>query len=263
MNDEPIIDATDLIKVLPKQVVEAAYNDVVRPGAEEAGEFFLDVVKTLRLALFPLQFASALQDRLHNFLSKAISKVPEARRVLPVPSLAMDIADRLKFQDDGSVIAGMYVELLARAMDAERVGEAHPAFLLYIGQLAPAEALLIEQLTGNLLRSFIKPSFEQYAPYLINSDQRTEFLGALQLDGETRRQLAKAMFRPELLPQPDLFPTYLDHLVNLGIFEYVNASQQETPNVRSLTPHIRHVYHIGLTRMGKLFQAACLASDGN
>ncbi|WP_211960885.1 Abi-alpha family protein [Cupriavidus plantarum] len=43
------------------------------------------------------------------------------------------------------------MNLLSRGMDRERVGEAHPAFIQIVGQLAPDEAVLIEQISAGQL----------------------------------------------------------------------------------------------------------------
>jgi hypothetical protein len=60
---EPVKDPTaafaeELAKQLP---VKAAYRDVVKPGAKQAGQLVQDLVKTIQLALAPLQFAGAYQ----------------------------------------------------------------------------------------------------------------------------------------------------------------------------------------------------------
>jgi len=87
--------------------------------------------------LFSLQYGAALQDRLARHISNSIDRVPEDRRIEPVESITLQIVDRLKFQEDGSPITDMYLSLLARAMDKECVGEAHPAFVQIVSQLAP------------------------------------------------------------------------------------------------------------------------------
>lgn len=74
----------------------------------------------------------------------AFRQVPAQRRIAPAESLALQISERLRFQEESSILTEMYINLLARATDRDRAGEAHPAFLLIISQLAPDEVLLLE-----------------------------------------------------------------------------------------------------------------------
>ncbi|WP_412530389.1 Abi-alpha family protein [Burkholderia lata] len=140
------MDELELIMAIPPEVAKAAYDDAVSPALKETGKIGEDLVKVVRLVLFPLQYAASLQDRLANHFRKSIERTPEDRRIAPVESLALPIAEQLRFHDADSVVGDMFVSLLARAMDRERVGEAHPAFVQIVGQLAPDEAALIQQI---------------------------------------------------------------------------------------------------------------------
>ncbi|WP_175698458.1 Abi-alpha family protein [Burkholderia ambifaria] len=124
---------------------------------KETGKFGEDVIKTLRLALFPLQYLATYQDRLARHLRRSIDRVPEERRTVPIEALALPIVEQLKFHDEKSVVGQMFVNLLARAMDRERVGEAHPAFVQIVGQLAPDEAVLIRQIAHAKPSAYLSP----------------------------------------------------------------------------------------------------------
>src|SRR5438105_8580833 len=97
-------DLPDVLNALPTKIVEEAYSDAVKETLAEASKLGVDAVKTIRLALFPLQLASALQDRLAAYILRAFHKVPAERRITPTESLALRITDKLRTQDEGSVI---------------------------------------------------------------------------------------------------------------------------------------------------------------
>lgn len=246
-----------IISEIVSPVVKDAYSDAVAPAMREFGKMGEDAVKVARLALFPLQYGALLQDRLARYLAKALHKVPEDRRVAPRDSVMLPVAEKLRYEDeDGNPIAELYVNLLARAMDRERLGDAHPAFVYLIGQLAPDEILILVQLSAQAHRVFFRlapsePALlrEQVIPLL----HRMPELAAAEL-------LASAM-RPEDLSQPELFLTFLEHLVALGIVEYTNDPRSTETRELSFRFLGFEYYFIRLTAFGHLFHRACVASD--
>jgi len=133
--ERAVADPLDVLKALPEKVIEETYSDSVKGTLQEVSKLGVDVVKTVRLALFPLQFSSAIQDRLAAYILRSVQRVPIDRRIAPASPLLLQIADKLRLQDDASIVTEMYISLLARAMDRERVGEAHPAFIHIVSQL--------------------------------------------------------------------------------------------------------------------------------
>jgi hypothetical protein len=237
-------------------VIKDVYSDAVAPAMREFGKIGEDAVKVVHLALFPIQYGALLQERLARYLAKALDKVPEERRVAPRDAVMLPVAEKLRHQDeDGNPIADLYVNLLARAMDRDRLGDAHPAFVHLIGQLAPDEILILLQLNAQRHRVFFRhgprePALlhEQVPPLL----QRMPFPVATELLG--------AAVRPEDLAQPELFLTFLEHLVALGIVEYTHEPRSEETEKMSFL-FLGFEYHfIRLTAFGHLFHRACVAS---
>ncbi len=252
-------DPTTLLKAVPEKVVEQVYSDGVKATLHEASKIGVDALKTVRLALFPLQFTSAFQDRLAGYIDRAIRQVPPGRRVAPVDSLALPIAEKLRFQEETSRITEMYVNLLARAMDRDRAHEAHPAFLQIVSQLAPDEALLIEQLAPLEVAAYMRLPDSETA---IRQAEREAALAASRLSETQRTQLSQMMVRPEALRQPELVYTYIEHLVSLGIAVYDNQPTNNGVYPRdSLKPF--NYWFIRLNGLGRLFQSACLSEPGH
>jgi hypothetical protein len=115
------MDEQDLLKAGPAEVIQAAYSDEVSDTLKEVGKISVDFAKTARLLLFPVQFGAMLQDRLARHLRNAIERVPSEARIPPVESLALRIGEKLRYEEEGTAVAEMYVNLLSRAMDKERV----------------------------------------------------------------------------------------------------------------------------------------------
>lgn len=239
-------------------VIKEAYSDAVAPAMREFGKIGEDAVKVARLALFPIQYGALLQDRLARYLAKALEKVPEERRIAPRDAVMLPVAEKLRNEDeDGNPIADLYVNLLARAMDRERLGDAHPAFVHLIGQLAPDEILILLQLSAQRHRVFFRRApgdpamlHAQVAPLL----QR--------LPDPVVTELLNAGVRPEDLAQPELFLTFLEHLVALGIVEYTNVPRSDESKNLSFLFNGFEYHYIQLTAFGHLFHRACVASDG-
>ncbi len=239
-------------------VVKDAYSDAVAPAMREFGKLGQDAVKLVRLALFPVQFGAFFQDRLARYLAKALEKVPEQRRVTPRDSVLLPVADKLRYQDeDGNPIASLYVNLLARAMDRERLGDAHPAFLHLIGQLAPDEVLILLQLSAQPKRVFFRRGLGQPALLL---EQVVPLVQNLP-EGVVS-DLLNSAFQLEQLAQSELFLTFLEHLVALGIVEYANEPRTRETRELSFSMLGFEYHHIQLTEFGRLFHRACVANDG-
>jgi hypothetical protein len=71
--------AKEIAKQLP---IKAAYKDAIRPAARQAGEMAEDVMKAVRLALFPIQLLAMAQERFRRFVRNAVDRVPVDNRIL-------------------------------------------------------------------------------------------------------------------------------------------------------------------------------------
>lgn len=251
------MDELDLIKAIPPEIAKAAYEDTVSPALKETGKIGEDLVKTVRLVLFPLQYAAALQDRLAKHLRKSIEGVPEERRIAPVESLALSIAEQLRFHDETSVVGNMFVSLLSRAMDRDRVGEAHPAFVQIVSQLAPDEAVLIQQIAAAQPSAYMRPPKKDVAVLL--RDEREALINASGMSDDQKRHLQGVAVRPEELAQPELVYTYIEHLVSLGIVSYTNEPWNDA--FKGAKGASFDFWFVGLNGLGELFHRACLADE--
>jgi hypothetical protein len=247
-------------------LTKAIYSDSVAGALKQFGKIGEDAASTIRLALFPLQFTAALQDRLAFFIDQSVRKDPEHRLVAPPQSPALEICERLKNCDVNETVASLYVELLARAIDKERVGEAHPAFVYLIGQLAPDEILFIRQLST----SFNNDSGDLDHVYVclrqandrictkaeIHRIVSIKIMGVVDNIAKDLWDIHRRCVDSEELAQPEMFYTFLQHLQSMGIVEYTNNFWLENLGNEPLKPEASP-YCIRLTPFGRLFYKAC------
>ena len=91
--------ATEFAKELAKQLpVKAIYEDAASPAVKQTGQIVTDIVKVIQLALAPLQFLAAYQDRLRNFIDKSVRRVPEQKRVSPAPQILGPIIEGIRYE---------------------------------------------------------------------------------------------------------------------------------------------------------------------
>jgi len=145
-------DLTGLGKLADSKVITKAYDDALHEPMREGGKFLLDAAKAFRLFLAPTQLLAVVQDRLAAFCERVRQRVPENQQVEAAQSIAIPILLSLKYMEDDNLLTELFLNLLTRAIDKERVSEAHPAFVRIIEQLSPDEAVLLYLLRNHDIR---------------------------------------------------------------------------------------------------------------
>jgi hypothetical protein len=77
--------------------VKDIYKDAIAPAATQTGELAEDLIKALRLALAPVQFLAALQDRYRSFLKNSVARVPVQRRIDPPPQILGPVLEGVRY----------------------------------------------------------------------------------------------------------------------------------------------------------------------
>lgn len=246
-----------LAKSAPEVALEA-YRDLFSPALKQTGRLGEQIVKAARLVLFPVQIAAVLQDRLDDYITRAIRRVPESRLIAPLESIILPVAERLRFQEADNPITELYINLLARAMDGERVGEAHPAFIWVISQLTPDEAVLLSELSKNKYTLALEFGEECRAPA---PHEIEEALDRRALSTELRETAKAIIFPREVLNQPDMFDIFLRHLTDLGLVKHnVELSERrEYSKFLGPTSDTPAIHFIRLSGFGRLFYKACVS----
>jgi hypothetical protein len=164
MNDAPKDPTTVFAEELAKQLpVKAVYRDAVKPAAKQLGQIAQDIVKTIQLALAPLQVAGAYQDRLRAFLDRAVRQVPEDRRISPPPQILGPIVEGIRYEPEETPIDQMFQHLLSTSMDADHSKDAHPAYPLIVKQLSSDEAKILAVVKNSQFEYVYTQDYDQQA----------------------------------------------------------------------------------------------------
>lgn len=224
-----------LAKVLPG---EKMYDDALAPAAKQVGRLGEDTVKTARLMLAPLQIAAHFQDRLENMLKRVGERVPEERRIEALPQIAGPALAQMRFLEEGSELWRAFEELLTKAVDRDKIGLVHPAFVQIVSQLSPDEALILRSLrTKNIL-----------------------IIDKLDWDAASRKFENKQILEHNIpeseLSLPQQFQLYVLHLTSLGLAEWPVTDQ--APLMRGNAQiGVKRNSVVQLTDFGRLFADAC------
>ena len=249
-------DLASIAKAVP-EVVREAYDDVAARPLKQLGKFGEDIAKTARLVLFPFQYAAAVQDRLESYLERAVKQVPESQLVKPAESILAPVAEKLRYQEEVNPITDLYINLLARAMDGERIGEAHPAFVGIISELAPDEVLFLREVSKNEYTLILKLDEDGTTP---STTQVYERIHESDLPEHLVEKSDSIIFGYSKLNQPEMFSLFLEHLYHLGLIEYdnkpSNGGDYQGFAHRPVTKP--GLFFIKLTRFGRLFYNACV-----
>jgi hypothetical protein len=216
-----------------KLPIEAALT----PAAEPTGQLLSDVVKTIQLALAPLQFLGAYQDRLRNFIDNSIRRVPEEKRIRPALQILGPIIENIRYEPEGTPIDAMFSELLSCSMDRDRVHEAHPAYPFVIRQLSADEAKILASLNGKSFTYMYSLQFKEGKHEYAEETNKVE-IDELPRDGLT-------------FPENVIF--YIEHLDKLGLADRAWLKNIPTSNGTEFYHNYR------LTEFGQRFVAACIS----
>ncbi|WP_264566829.1 DUF4393 domain-containing protein [Flavobacterium sp. N3904] len=235
----------DLSNILGAKTVEKAYDDALSPPMKEVGKATSDIVKTFRLFTTPFQLAATLQDRLEIYLEKIRNNVPKEKQIECHPMIAGPIFDRLKYLDDDNKLTTLFLNLLERAIDSERVNEAHPAFIHIIEQLSPDEALILYLLKDNEIHVVDTLDLDIAANKFINF------------------KIIEGGFPQEKLNIPNNFELYYSHLESLNLIKWPIINQEPIRSEdNSIQLGVKRFSKITVTSWGKLFIKACIPDKG-
>jgi hypothetical protein len=239
---ETIVSAEDeFAKEIAKQLpVKAAYKDAIRPAARQTGEMAEDIIKAVRLALFPIQLAAMAQDRFRRFVRNAVDRVPIENRVTPPAQIVGPVLEAIRYEPEGTPVEEMFSELLSTSMDEHKIKDAHPAIALIIKQLSGDEA--------NILRAIAS------APRLLQLVARFE----LRADGLVTSSVERNEIPTEGLVFPENVEMYRDRLERLGLIRF-DALKPMEPIVDDDGKQIGgcNFFVVKFTEFGATFMRAC------
>ncbi|MBD1365279.1 DUF4393 domain-containing protein [Mucilaginibacter sp. ZT4R22] len=237
-------DLEKLANVLGAETIKRIYEDGFSGSVQEAGKMLTDLMKSLRLFTLPLQLSASYQDRITKYLDKARLAVPEKNQIQAPASLSGPIIERFKYLEESNYLTSLYINLLSRSIDKERVNEAHPAFFHIIDQLSPDEAYSLFKLKGGKVKVATHSDLDH---------QENKFINYRIISSE---------FSLSELTFPENFQMYFAHLESLNLIKWPILHTEFPRNELNIQTGIIEHGEIELTTFGKLFVKACIPETG-
>lgn len=242
------LDIEKLGNLFGQDTIKKIYEDGASLPVKETGKMLGDLIKTFRLFTAPIQLLAAYQDRLSVHLEKVRKSVMPENQIEAPASIAGPILERLKYLEDNNYLTELYLNLLSRAIDKERVNEAHPAFYQIIDQLSSDEAILLY--------------FAKNAPVLIDSIHNIK-----SVTGSTCKFADGIPTLDESLHKKITIIKYLDMYVNhlraLNLVEWKIVSQEPLMGGDGKQTGVLVHSSMKLTDFGSIFVNACIPDSAN
>lgn len=240
----PPNDFEELAKLIPKEVLEKLYDDAISDPAKEVSKLGVDIVKTARLILLPLQALAAWQDRLEPMFERIRRRVPEDRQIVAPPELVGPTLEKMRYLNDESELWRMYEEVLTKSVDSENADSIHPSFTHIISQLSRDEAWILYRLR----------------------DQKFTVVDTLDWNKEENKFENRKIEKSELpvaeLFLPDQIDLYYSHLESLSLVTWPVVEETPIKGDGGRQTGTRRRSKMMLTEFGKLFVVACVPEDG-
>ena len=232
----------DITKLLP---LSEMYKDLAQPAAKQVGGALESTAKVARLVLAPIEYLAAQSERWQRYLHRIAEQVPEEKRIEAHTQVAGPVLEGLRYVDETNIIADLFVNLLARSIDRDRVSEAHPAFVNIISQLSSDEAQII---------FWLRKKRYLYRQYSAFNPKKATF---------SERQIIENEFPTEKLIFPENFEVYMDHLYSLNLAGIWQEGNQEAifggkPSVQT---GVNITSYATLSSFGRMFAQACVPEE--
>lgn len=142
-------DIPEIIKTLPGETINKAYDDLIHPAASEAGKTLGILAHAITAALSPLEIWSLNKEynvkQIKAELEKSLSSVDPEKIISPEPYVAVPAIEAISYSINNKELCALYANLLAKSMISDTKDKVHPAFVEIIKQLSPNDALIFKE----------------------------------------------------------------------------------------------------------------------
>lgn len=237
-------DELDAIgKIANSKLAEKVYDDSLSSSMVEISKFGVDVAKTARLILAPLQISATFQDRFEVFLENLNNRVPEEKIIQPPAELSSTCFEKMKYIESNNPLWAMFEELLIKASNKEEISLVHPSFGQIIGQLSPDEAIIVHELS--------KRDFEVVDTLDLNKEEKRF----------ENRKVINSTIPANKLVNADALEIYYSHLESLSLVTWPVIDEEPIRSGNTQTG-IKRKSRMYLTDFGRLFAKACIPENG-
>lgn len=168
MDEKDAIDATTkILTEVAKEQSKEIYSDALKPALQETGGVLQSVVGLFNhVVLYPVKRANlTYRYKLEAFesdLNSKIKNIPPGKLAEPPLSITGPTIEALKYTFDTKEIRELYLELLASAMNEDKVEHTHSAYVEIIKAMNSLDAVILNQLAtgGQAPAAMVKITFE-------------------------------------------------------------------------------------------------------
>lgn len=129
------------------EVLTAVYKDIAHPAATEVGTV---AGRTAKALLAPIRGLLWGWERIESYVEGQVTKrlegVPENKRKIPEPEIAVPILQNLTFTAHNETLREMYMSLLTNSMNVDKEKIVHPSYVDIIKRMSTLDALVFEKL---------------------------------------------------------------------------------------------------------------------
>ncbi|MFA9459774.1 DUF4393 domain-containing protein [Thiohalorhabdus methylotrophus] len=252
-------------------LADQAYQDSLKPAVQELGKSLETLTKAVNAALSPVGALvwgyEQCQDFINQKVAEKLSRTDERNITTPAPNVAGPVLEALRYSGYQEDLQDLFANLLANAMDAEEMRNAHPAFVEVLKSMTSDEAKIMKIFGENLNRFY--PVID--LKLIDNNEKGFKYL---------YRNLSTAGDRAGC-ECPDLTPSYLNNLQRMGLME-INSGEVNRKEVykniekKSLVEELFNYYEnsedydveidrksVILSEFGKQFALACVIEKGS
>lgn len=260
MPDESSGAKNELIKA-SVEVVKVAYDDALKPVAQQAGKALGTLGATINVALAPLRGLVWSWDKIEEWITETVEKklfdrgVPEERIQTPDPDIAVPVIEALRY----TRLKEQYANLLATSMDSATATEAHPGFVEILKQLTPDEARIIQFLPSwgrSVPIADVGYSLPEKGEFIVHKHLSNIASDAGCADARRTPQLLDNLCRLGLTDVPAM-----RRLAELSRYDRLRADECISKLKSQLPPEATFLFvekMFGLTLYGEAFRKACI-----
>lgn len=231
-------------KLIPQETIGKLYDDLLSDTAKEVGKVGVDIVKTARLILAPLQVTAALQDRFVEMVQRIQGRVPEDKQIEPPAEVVGSVLEHMRYLDESSALWSMYEEVLTKAIDKDENSNIHPSFAHIVSQLSRDEAWILYRLR----------------------DRPFNVVDEMDYDNKEKRFHNRVIISSELpkgeLYRSDKIELLYSHLESLSLVRWPVEKQTPLLNEARVQSGLRRESRMELTEFGRLFVSASIPERG-
>lgn len=150
MSAEIIASLGALIATSPPELRKEIYGDLAKPGVKQVGKAIDGILGFGNTILFPVHLLNGVvRIKLENMFDRYRAKlenIPQEKIVKVVPEIGVPIIEKFTYLSD-DILSEMFLELLAKASNIDRVDSVHPGFVKIIERMSPEDALFLKKIS--------------------------------------------------------------------------------------------------------------------